>query len=109
MSESIWSFESALDETIKGKYGLYVNIIELEYYPWIKEKNMKNYWLDKKEGVSMETCRQVAARIWCDKDFSSVTMDAKICDKIAHLLFEAANHYPLVKEDSSITEEYYHG
>lgn len=47
----------------------------------------------KKEGVSVETCREVAARVWCDKEYSHIVMDAKVCEKIALLLFEVANSY----------------
>jgi len=60
---------------------------------------MKNYWLDNKEGVSMETCLHVAARIWCDKEFSHIVMNPDACKKIASLLFEVANHYNLEKSD----------
>ncbi len=80
---------------------------------------MENYWLKRKEGVSMDTCRQVAARVWCDKEFSHVTMDVNVCEKIASLLFEVYNHYDLEKSDEeyfksklfnamNFTEEYYH-
>jgi hypothetical protein len=118
----MWDFETALSDTIKEKYeSLYVKVIEVDGKPWnYKGNNMKNYWLKDKEGVSMNTCREVAARVWCDKEFSHVTMDTKICEKIALLLFEAANHYELDKNDEeyfksklfnelNISEEYYHG
>jgi hypothetical protein len=60
---------------------------------------MKNYWLDNKEGISMDTCRQVAARVWCDKEFSHIVMNPAVCEKIACMLFEVANHYNLEKSD----------
>lgn len=104
----MWDFETALG----NEPPLYVKIIE-------RGNNMKNPWLKKKEGVSMETCRGVAARIWCDEEYSHIVMNPKICEKIALMLFEVANHDELIKKDieyfrSRLTEslnfpEEYHG
>lgn len=41
--------------------------------------------------MKMETCMHVAARIWCDKEFSHVVMDTDAAIKIANILFFVAN------------------
>jgi hypothetical protein len=40
------------------------------------------------------TARQVAARIWCDQDYSHVVMNPELAEQIAWLLMEEANHHP---------------
>lgn len=42
--------------------------------------------LAKNAGLPLKTCLQVAARIWCDKEFSDVVMDPKACEEIAKIL-----------------------
>lgn len=46
---------------------------------------------DKK--LTIDDCRQVAARIWCDWQFKHLVMDVKICEEIAQKLFCVANSY----------------
>jgi hypothetical protein len=41
--------------------------------------------------MSMNTCREVAARIWCDPAFSHVVMDVKACEHIAAILYSVTN------------------
>lgn len=50
---------------------------------------MKNYWTNIKK-ASLDDCIGVAARIWCDKEFSNITMDAEACLKIADMLHNLA-------------------
>ena len=38
----------------------------------------------------MDTCREVAARIWCDPAYSHVVMDVKACEHIAAILYSVA-------------------
>lgn len=40
--------------------------------------------------MEMETCLQVAARIWCDKEFRHITMDPQAAKDIAKILFFVA-------------------
>lgn len=55
---------------------------------------MKNHYLDsnkpfvqvKNAEVTMDTCLQIAARIWCDREFSHVVMDPEACLEIAKIL-----------------------
>lgn len=56
---------------------------------YIGGSNMKNYWLDKDKKMSIDTCRQVAARIWCDKEFG-IIMDCKAAEEIAKILLRVA-------------------
>jgi hypothetical protein len=51
---------------------------------------MKNHWLDNKK-ISIDTCRQIAARIWCDREYSHQVMDIDVCEEIAQILFKSAN------------------
>ncbi len=41
--------------------------------------------------MTIETAREVAARIWCDPAFSHVVMDGRLCEQIAQKLVEVAN------------------
>lgn len=41
--------------------------------------------------MSLDTCREVAARIWCDKEFEHVVMDVDVCETIAQMLFRTQN------------------
>jgi hypothetical protein len=41
--------------------------------------------------MKMETCIEVAARVWCDKAFQHVVMDPEAAMKIANILFFVAN------------------
>lgn len=41
--------------------------------------------------MKMDTCIEVAARIWCDKEFEHVTMNADAAMEIAKILFFVAN------------------
>jgi len=53
---------------------------------------MKNYWLNRdKNQMSADTARQIAARIWCDKEFKTQVMDPKACEEIARILLKVAN------------------
>lgn len=40
--------------------------------------------------MTMDTCREVAARIWCDPAYSHVVMDVKACEHIAAILYSVA-------------------
>lgn len=42
--------------------------------------------------MTMETCLEVAARIWCDPDFSHVVMDAEAAKHIATILYSVAKY-----------------
>lgn len=42
--------------------------------------------------MTKETALEVAARIWCDKDYEDVVMNAELAEKIADLLLEEANN-----------------
>jgi hypothetical protein len=37
------------------------------------------------------TALGIAARIWCDQDYSSVVMNPELAERIAHLLMDEAN------------------
>jgi hypothetical protein len=41
--------------------------------------------------LTMEDCREVAARCWCDPVYERVTMDVKKAELIAKLLYAAAS------------------
>lgn len=41
--------------------------------------------------MKMETCIEVAARVWCDKSFQHVVMDHDAAMKIAKILYFVAN------------------
>lgn len=41
--------------------------------------------------MKMETCIEVAARIWCDKAFQHIVMDSDAAMKIANILYFVAN------------------
>jgi hypothetical protein len=41
--------------------------------------------------MKMETCIEVAARVWCDKAFQHVVMDGDAAMKIAKILYFVAN------------------
>lgn len=41
--------------------------------------------------MNIETCREIAARIWCDPEYQHIVMDVEACEKIAQILFEIAN------------------
>lgn len=36
--------------------------------------------------MNIETARGIAARIWCDQDYSHVTMNVEMAERIARLL-----------------------
>ncbi len=40
--------------------------------------------------MEMKTCLEIAARIWCDKEFSHVVMDPQAAKDIAKILFFVA-------------------
>ena len=50
--------------------------------------------------MTIETARGIAARIWCDPDYSHVTMNPEIADKIARMLLLVAK-----ADELSSTEE----
>jgi hypothetical protein len=54
---------------------------------------MKNYWLNKqkRDKMPMKICKEVAARIWCDKEYSATVMDVNACLRIAKILHKVAN------------------
>lgn len=37
--------------------------------------------------ITMETARQIAARIWCDPEYSHIEMNTTLAENIALLLF----------------------
>jgi hypothetical protein len=41
--------------------------------------------------MKMETCIEIAARVWCDKEFEHVVMDHDAAMKIANILYFVAN------------------
>jgi hypothetical protein len=41
--------------------------------------------------MDIDTARGVAARIWCDQDYSHVLMNAGLAERIAYLLMDEAN------------------
>jgi len=41
--------------------------------------------------MNIQTAREVAARIWCDPDYSFVVMNAALAEAIAKMLLEEAN------------------
>lgn len=41
--------------------------------------------------MTIDTCREVAARIWCDPAFKHNVMDVKVAEDIAQKLFLVAN------------------
>lgn len=41
--------------------------------------------------LTMTTCREIAARIWCDPAFKHVAMDVEAAEEIAELLFDVAD------------------
>ncbi len=40
--------------------------------------------------MTIETAREVAARIWCDEEYEKVAMMAELAEKIAQLLLKEA-------------------
>lgn len=44
--------------------------------------------------LTMIECRGIAARVWCDQDFSHVVMDTNAAETIAKLLYNVANGIP---------------
>ena len=41
--------------------------------------------------MNIETARHIAARIWCDPEYSHVQMDVDLAEKIAVMLMNNAN------------------
>lgn len=41
--------------------------------------------------ITFETAREIAARIWCDPEYSHVVMDVTLADTIAEMLHAHAN------------------
>lgn len=41
--------------------------------------------------VTLDTCRQIAARIWCDKEYQHIVMNVDLCENIANLLYRYAS------------------
>ncbi|KPK01870.1 MAG: hypothetical protein AMK71_04175 [Nitrospira bacterium SG8_35_4] len=41
--------------------------------------------------MKIDKAREVSARIWCDQDYSHITMDVDLCEIIAQLLLREAN------------------
>ena len=39
----------------------------------------------------INTAREIAARIWCDQDYSNIIMNPELAEKIAEMLMEEAN------------------
>ena len=46
---------------------------------------------EPKEVIDLHTCREIAARIWCDFAFEHVTMNPILAEQIADMLFHEAN------------------
>ena len=61
--------------------------------------------------MDLLTARQIAARIWCDQDYSHVVMDVDLAEEIAIMLMNNVNSAPLddtqlnVRKDKDIEEE----
>lgn len=58
--------------------------------------------------MTIETARHVAARIWCDREYSSKVMNVDLCEKIAGMLHEYANRpesKPSPSEESEPIDE----
>jgi len=45
----------------------------------------------KKEKITLHTCREIAARIWCDFAYEHVTMNPVLAEQIADMLLHEAN------------------
>jgi hypothetical protein len=63
-----------------------------------------------KKGIKMniETARGIAARIWCDPEFSHITMDIKAAEEIAQILLHVARMDSIdksLKENSEIWKQ----
>ena len=41
--------------------------------------------------MELETARHIAARIWCDQEYSHVEMDVDLAEEIAVMLMDNAN------------------
>jgi hypothetical protein len=41
--------------------------------------------------MDIETARGIAARIWCDQDYSQYVMNPELAERIARMLQEEAN------------------
>lgn len=48
--------------------------------------------MDKNEVMEYNTALEIAARIWCDQDYSHVVMNPELATKIAHMLMDEANN-----------------
>lgn len=51
------------------------------------EKAVANPEYERQTMLTVEQCRQIAARIWCDFEFKHVVMDVEACERIAQELF----------------------
>lgn len=52
--------------------------------------------------LTIDDCRGVAARIWCDPDYSHMVMDVYLCEMISQMLFVESNKQ---KEDKIVEEQ----
>ena len=55
--------------------------------------------------MDLTTARQIAARIWCDQDYSHVVMDVDLAEKIAIMLMNNVNSAPLDDTQLNVRKE----
>ncbi len=49
--------------------------------------------------MTIETCREIAARIWCDFAYQHIVMDVVVAEKISRELFKVANEVEYVEDE----------
>lgn len=42
------------------------------------------------KNLTLDDCRGIAARIWCDQDYQHMVMNGRLCEQIARMLMDEA-------------------
>ncbi len=58
---------------------------------------------NERDEMDIETTRGIAARIWCDIDYSHEEMDVDLAEKIAQMLLENANKSESINAVKGVT------
>ena len=55
--------------------------------------------------MDIDKAREVAARIWCDQDYSHIIMNPILCEQIAWMLLGEANSQKKHQSNQYVTRE----